>query len=209
MNTENIQTENRGFKYFLKSNLKVISIFVFIIIFLGVGFLYSDYSDEKRRIKSSENYIEAKILITQEKTKRASEILKKNIENRDKTYSPLSLFLIIDQDLEKDKKIIKDYFDTILSIRGIDKEDLNLIRLKKAIFISNMSEENDMLELLNPIINSDSVWKTQSIKFLGDYYFSYKQFKKAEQYYLILLESEDENIDKNEIKMKINLIKNA
>ena len=54
-----------------------------------------------------------------------------NIENRDKTYSPLSLFLIIDQDLEKDKKIIKDYFDTILSIRGIDKEDLNLIRLKK------------------------------------------------------------------------------
>ena len=77
MNTENIQTENRGFKYFLKSNLKVISIFVFIIIFLGVGFLYSDYNDEKRRIKSSENYIEAKILITQEKTKRASEILKK------------------------------------------------------------------------------------------------------------------------------------
>ena len=35
-----------------------------------------------------------------------------------------------------------------------------------------------MLNLLNPIINSKSVWKTQSIKFLGDYYFSTKEFKK-------------------------------
>ena len=59
-----------------------------------------------------------------------------------------------------------------------------------------------MLDLLNPIINSNSVWKFQSLKFLADYYFSLKQFKKAEQYYSLLLESGDDNIDQNEIKMK-------
>ena len=66
-----------------------------------------------------------------------------------------------------------------------------------------------MLDLLNPIINSDSVWKFQSLKFLADYYFSLKQFKKAEQYYSILLDSGDESIDQNEIKRKIKLIKNG
>ena len=154
MNTENIQTENRGFKYFLKSNLKVISIFVFIIIFLGVGFLYSDYSDEKRRIKSSENYIEAKILITQEKTKRASEILKKNIENRDKTYSPLSLFLIIDQDLEKDKKHKVAKFKILKASVRAYQRNLNThssykeFRIERAIQRDNEGKLNS-LKLVN------------------------------------------------------------
>ena len=63
-----------------------------------------------------------------------------------------------------------------------------------------------MLELLNPIINSDSVWKIQSIKFLGDYYFSLKQFNKAKQYYFILISDNDIGLDKNEIKRKLNII---
>ena len=36
-----------------------------------------------------------------------------------------------------------------------------------------------------------------------------KQFKKAEQYYSLLLESGDDSIDQNEIKRKIKLIKNG
>ena len=66
-----------------------------------------------------------------------------------------------------------------------------------------------MLDLLNPIINSNSVWRLQSLKFLADYYFSLKQFKKAEQYYLSLLDSDDDSINHNEIKRKIQLIKNG
>ena len=128
---------------------------------------------------------------------------------KDSTYSHLSLFLIVDQDLEEDKEIILSYFDKILSIRSLKNEDLNLLRLKKAIFMSNTSKEQDMLDLINPIINSDSVWKFQSLKFLADYYFSLKQFKKAEQYYSLLLESGDDSIDQNEIKRKIKLIKNG
>ena len=128
---------------------------------------------------------------------------------QDKVYSPLSLFLILDQDLEKDNEIVLSYFDQILSIGDLKSEDVNLLRLKKAIFISNESKEQDMLELLNPVINSNSVWKFQSLKFLADYYFSSKQFKKAEQYYSILLNLGDDSINLNEIKRKIKLIKNG
>ena len=140
---------------------------------------------------------------------KSTEILKDIIMQQDKVYSPLSLFLILDQNLEENKEIILGYFDKVLSIGSLKNEDLNLLRLKKAIFISNTSKEQDMLDLLNPIINSNSVWKSQSLKFLADYYFSLKQFKKAEQYYSLLLDSGDDSINQNEIKSKMKLIKNG
>ena len=53
-----------------------------------------------------------------------------------------------------------------------------MLRLKKAIFISDTKREKRFIELLNPVINSNSVWKTQSLKFLGDFYFSLNNLKR-------------------------------
>ena len=119
----------------------------------------------------------------------------------------MSLYLIIDNDLEKDNNKILNYFDDILSIRSLAKEDKNLIGLKKGIFISNFGNEQDILNVLNPIINSNSVWKIQATKFLGDYYFSLNENNKANQYYSILLLLDDPNIDKRDIKMKMQKFK--
>ena len=116
--------------------------------------------------------------------------------------------MIIDRNLEQDSKTLIKYFDSVLSIKKIDKEDLNLLKLKKAIFISESTKEKELLDLLNPIINSSSIWKFDSIKFLGDYYFSMKEFKKAEQYYTILLAEENLDIDKDDLKRKMKLIIN-
>tara|TARA_B100000029_G_scaffold232196_1_gene229578 strand:- start:3722 stop:4351 length:630 start_codon:yes stop_codon:yes gene_type:complete len=209
MSLESLEKEKKGFRDFLKSNLKLLVSLCIIFIFVGTIFLWLEYNEENKRIKSSENFIEAKILLTENNRSKSLEILKNIIKTRDKTYSPLSLFLIIDQKLEKDKTVIIKYFNEVLSIGSLENEDLNLLKLKKAIFVSNTSNEQDMLDLLNPIINSDSVWKIQSLKFLGDYYFSLKQFKKAEQYYSILLKSEDNSVDLKEIKRKMKSIQNG
>ncbi len=209
MNPENLKKEKIGFRDFLKSNLKLLVSLCLIIVFVGIFFLWLDYSEKNKRKKGSENFIEAKILLTENNHSKSLEILKNIIKTKDKTYSPLSLFLILDQNLEKDKELVLKYFNDVLLIRNLGKEDLNLLRLKKAIFVSNKSKEKDMLDLLNPIINSDSVWKTQSLKFLGDYYFSLKEFKKAEQYYSILLENDEFSVDFGEIKRKMKLIKNG
>jgi len=190
----------------LKKNFKLLlSLLILLFVIISI-LLWLDHNNKSKREKISENFILAKILLENQKNIKAHNVLKNIIEKKDNIYSPLSLFLIIEKNLETDKAIIKNYFDKILDIGSIEKEDLNLLRLKKAIFISENSKEEDMLELLNPIINSDSVWKIQSIKFLGDYYFSLKQFNKAKQYYLILISDNDIGLDKNEIKMKLNII---
>ncbi len=190
----------------LKKNFKLLlSLLILLFVIISI-LLWFDHSNKSKREKISENFIQAKILLENKQNIKAHNVLKNIIEKKDNIYSPLSLFLIIEKNLEKDEVTITNYFDKILDIGSIEKEDLNLLRLKKAIFISENSKEEDMLELLNPIINSDSVWKIQSIKFLGDYYFSLKQFNKAKQYYLILISDNDIGLDKNEIKRKLNII---
>ena len=192
----------------LKKNFKLLlSLLILLFVIIGI-LLWFDHSNKSKREKISEDFIQAKILLENQQNIKAHNVLKNIIEKKDNIYSPLSLFLIIEKNLETDKATITNYFDKILDIGSIEKEDLNLLRLKKAIFISENSKEEDMLELLNPIINSDSVWKIQSIKFLGDYYFSLKQFNKAKQYYLILISDNNIRLDKNEIKRKLNIIGN-
>ena len=207
MNTENLEKKN--FIDLLRSNTKLLSAILIILILTGSFFLWLDYSSKNQRVKISEEFISAKVFLNNKNLTSSLGILKKIINKKDKIYSPLSLFLIIDNDLESDKTLVLKYFDTVLSIGGQEKEDLNLLKLKKAYFISENSKEKDLLDLLNPIINSKSVWRIQSIKFLGDYYFSLKEFKKAGQYYSILLAEENLNIDISEIERKMKIIKNA
>ena len=102
-----------------------------------------------------------------------------------------------------DNNEILKYFDEVLSINALSNEDHNLIKLKKAIFLSSDAKEEDLLDLLNPIINSESVWRAQSIKLLADYYFYLKEYNKAEQYYSKLLVLENTNIDMREIRNRI------
>ena len=139
--------------------------------------------------------------------------LEKNISNELKKLFSMSLENMIKNSPRNLLRIIHyppiRITDAPQQVRAAAHEDINLLRLKKAIYISNSAKEQNMLDLLNPIINSNSVWKFQSLKFLGDYYFSLKQFKKAEQYYRILLETDDNNIDKNEIERKVKIINNG
>ena len=200
--------QNKSYKDLIKSNLKILIIVIIIISLGGITYLIFDINNKNKKIKISERFIEAKILINEGDYKDSLVILDNVIMERDNIYSPLSLFLVIDRNLERDSKTLIKYFDSVLSIKKIDKEDLNLLKLKKAIFISESSKEKELLDLLNPIINSSSIWKFDSIKFLGDYYFSMKEFKKAEQYYAILLAEENLDIDKDDLKRKMKLIIN-
>ena len=200
--------EKKNFLSFVKSNSKTIISIVSILILFFVTYIWFDNNKKKRNIKVSEDFINAKILLEQGKDNEAKNQLEKIINKRNSVYSPLSLFLIIDKDLESNNTVIINNFDVILSITTLDDEDINLIKLKKAIFISESSNEQEILKLLNPIINSNSVWKLQSAKFLGDFYFSLKQFKKAKEYYSIIINENIEDLDINEIKRRVKTIDN-
>ena len=208
MSTENTEFPEKNFINFIKSNSKTFSYAAVILFLIITVSSWLFYDSEKKKIKISEDFIKAKILLKNQKEDEAKIILKEIIEKKNTVYASLSLFLLIDNNLIDNKKVILDYFDNIISNNSYSDEDVNLLKLKKAIYISDINEEKEMLKLLNPIINSDSVWKIQSLMFLGDFYYSIAQFKKAKEYYLILLNEDSDNIPKAEINRKIDFIKN-
>ena len=203
---ENI--ENKSFKNYILSNKKKLLLLAGVIFLSLIYFLWTENKKKKDRYKNSEDFISAKVFLSKNENEKSLEILKKIISTNDEVYSPLSLFLIIDRNLDENRENVLKYFDQIISINSLEKEDLNLLKLKKAIYISESADENDLLELLNPILNSNSVWKYKSLKLLGDYYFNKKEYIKAKQYYSDILNLEDQSIDFSEINRKLKIIKN-
>ena len=203
---ENI--ENKSFKNLILSNKKKLLLLAGVIFLSLIYFWWADNIKKKDRYKNSEDFISAKIFLSKNENEKSLEILKNIISTNDEVYSPLSLFLIIDRNLDENRENVLKYFDQIISINSLEKEDLNLLKLKKAIYISDSADEKDLLKMLNPILNSDSVWKYKSLKLLGDYYFNKKEYIKAKQYYSKILTLEDPSIDLSDINRKIKTIEN-
>jgi len=187
METENSQNTLLNF---LKANIKIFLYIFGILILIIAAIIWFTNSNKIKETKISDSFINAQILIKKGKKNEAEKILSNLVLEKNSPYSSLSLFLIIENKLIDNKETIINYFDEVINNNSFKEEDLNLLRLKKAIYISDISMEKEILGLLNPIINSNSVWKNHALKFLGDFYYSNGQLQKAKQYYLQLSENE-------------------
>lgn len=202
---EPVETEKKIFN-FIKGNAKVFIYLIISFVMISLSYFWFLNKSNVKKIQASDDYIKAKILLDNGKNKEAEKILSDLIINKDSIYSSLSLFLIIEKEIISDRELILNYFDLILSGNSLKEEDINLIKLKKAIFISDLNKEQEIIELLKPLITENSVWKAQALKFLGDFYYSFEQFQKAKQYYSLL--SEINQISETDTKRKLETIKN-
>jgi len=134
----------------------------------------------------SNKFNNAKILIEKKNFVKSKIYLLEVIEAKNKFYSPAALYLIIENNLEKEQEIILELFDKILENKKIDKNNINLIKLKKVLFLFDLINEEEILNILNPIINSESLWKRNAIILLADYYKSKNEINKSEQLYKLL-----------------------
>jgi predicted negative regulator of RcsB-dependent stress response len=171
---------------FIKKNIKtLIILFILLILTLFSYFFYQDLQ-KRNEIKLSQQYTQASIQFKEKKIDNAKQLFENIINKNHKFYSPLALYFIIDNNLEIDPLKIIIFFDKILSISSIDEENLNLIRIKKAIFLFSLEDEELMTKTLNPIINSDSVWRNIAIELISDYFLSKNQEIKASEYKQLL-----------------------
>ena len=115
------------------------------------------------------------------------------IFKNDSTYSPLSLYFIIDNKLITEKKKINSLFDNIINKTSLDKEIQNLIIYKKALYNADSSDENELLKILNPIINSDSIWKSQALYLMAEYFYSKDEKQKSKEFFEQILLQKNAN----------------
>ena len=151
---------------FVKKNLKTILIILISLVVFLLIFLFYKNLQEKNNIKIAEKYNYASILIIQKEKEEGKLLLESIINDNHNFYSPLALYLLMEKYPKLDSLKIINFFNKILKNNSISKENLNLIKLKKAIYLINFDREELIIQTLNPIINSDSVWRNLSINII-------------------------------------------
>jgi len=180
-------TRKSKLKKIYESNKILIYLFIFIIIIFFSYFSYYLGNKEKERILLSENYVEAKIYLENGSKIEALDLLKNAIFANDATYSTLSFFMILDQNLIKDYKELTSLFNHLLENNKFDKEIRNLLVYKKALFSSDHVDESELLAEIKPLLNKENLWRPHALLLLGDYFVSKKEYVKAKEFYIQIL----------------------
>jgi len=180
-------TKKSKIKKFYESNKILIfsSILILIISFGSLSFYLE--SKESKKILLSENYVQAKFYLENGNKSEALNTLKKVIFANDSTYSTLSFFLILNQNLISDYKEISALYDHLLENNNFEKELRNLLIYKKSLFSSNSVSETELLETIKPLLNTDTLWKPHALLLLGDYFMSKGENIKAREFYQQIL----------------------
>ncbi len=191
----NTNTRNEKIKNFFINNKKKL---IFGIIILLVG-IVGVYSFDKYQINKKQRVSDTFNLVTIEYSENNKEkTITKLIEiinEKDPTYSPLSLYFIIDNELISDQNQINQLFDILIDQTPLDDEINNLVIYKKALYNADQSSEADLLNLLNPLINTKSVWKSHALYLMAEYFYAKEQNQKAKEFFNQIISLENSNPD--------------
>ncbi len=201
----NQNTKAEKIKNFFLKNLKKIITSV-ILVFLLI-FAYFIILELKKRdnIKIAERYNQIIIKYDENKKINIETELIAIINKKHTTYSPLALYFLLDNEIIKDLKKINELFDLLINKTNTDEEIKNLLIYKKALVNSDQINENDLLNMLKPIINSDSIWKSHSLFLIAEFFYSKNEREKSKEFFSQILNLEKSNLNiKSEAQKKLN-----
>ena len=207
---EDITIINKNTRYekmqnFFANNTKklIIAISAIVLIIFGY-FIYEDLK-KKNKIKLANRYNLVTIkFISGDKNKFENELID-IVNEKDRTYSPLALYFLIDNNIVNENKKINELFDVIINETSLEEEIKNLVIYKKALFNSDFESENNLIQILSPVINSDSVWRSHALYLMAEYFYYKNQKQKSKDFFnqILTLENSNPNI-KIETQKRLN-----
>ena len=198
-------TRNEKVKIFFVNNKKKLIAITTIFLILVTGYFSFDVFKKKEKVNLANKFNLTIINFKTENSKKIIEDLINIIKENDTTYSPLALYFLIDNNLVNEQEEINFLFDELINKTNLEEEIKNLNIYKKALFNSNFVSENELLKILNPIINSESIWKSHSLYLIAEYFYAKGEKQKAKEFFnQILLLPNSNNEIKLESKKRLN-----
>ncbi len=189
----NNETKKEKVLNFLKNNKKKLFLLLIILILIPFSIFSYQIIKDKNKDKLSSKFNLAVSNYENGNKSEIKSIMKEIINNKDKTYSPLALYFLIDNDIQLTNEEVNNYFDIIINEINLDKEIKNLNIYKKGLFNSSFVSENELLLILKPVINSESLWKPHALILLGEYFLAKNQNQKAKEFFNQILNIENTN----------------
>jgi len=187
------KTRNERIKDFFQKNKKTLIFTIVIFIVSLISFYTFQIFKDKKKVLISNKYNTAIIEYNDLNKAQTTSDLIEVIDDQDSTYSPLALYFIIDNNLIDDRAKINELFDILINIRSLESEIKNLIIYKKGLFNADHVSESQILKILNPIINSGSVWKSHALYLVAEYFYSKNEKQKSKEFYDQILLTENAN----------------
>ena len=201
----NNSTRNQKIKdFFVKFKKHIIFFICTIFLLIFAYFIYVDIQ-KKNRVKISEKYNQATTeFYSGNKTEIEKELVE-IIKLKDKTYSPLSLYFLLENGIITENDKINKFFDILIEETDLEKEIKNLIIYKKALFNSEFESENNLIKILNPIINSDSIWKSHALYLMAEFFYFKNEKQKSKEFFEKIISDEKSNLSiKKEVQKRLN-----
>ena len=188
-------TRKEKIKNFLFENKKKLIIFLVTIILAVVLFFgYGEFIKIQNK-KISNLYYSTTITFDKNNKEKTTKNLIKIINKKNSTYSPLSLYFILDNQLINDRNQINNLFEILINKTSLDKEIKNLIIYKKGLYNADQISENELLNILNPIIKTKSVWNSHARYLLAEYFYSKNQKQKSKDFFNQIINLKNSNPD--------------
>jgi len=191
----NTNTRNQKIKDFFNKNKKLLISVLGILLLIIIGFYSYQIYKEGHREWLSNKYNNAIIKHKNGDNSIIVPELKTVIEDKDGTYSPLALYYLIDNNLIDNRDEINGLFDILIEKTSLETEIKNLIIYKKGLYNADNSNESQLLEILNPLINSKSVWKSHALYLLAEYFYFKDEKQKSKEFFNQILNTENANLD--------------
>ena len=179
-------------KFFINYKKLLISILVLVITLLISYFIIEEFN-EKKKLKISDQYNQIVTEHSKDNKQITSNALVELVNKKDPTYSPLSLYFIIDNQLITEKSKVNKLFNVVIEDVSLQKEIKNLIIYKKALYNADDIGENELLKILKPIINSESVWKSHALYLIAEYFFYKGEKQKSIEFFNQIISLENAN----------------
>ena len=190
----NTSTRNQKIRdFFVKFKSYLISLFVIIILIIFGYFIYSDIQ-KKNKINLANKYNATTIDYYSGKEKNIKSDLIEIINKKDKTYSPLSLYFLLENEIITENKKINELFDVLINETNLEKEIRNLVIYKKGLFNSEFETENNLIKILSPVINSESIWKSHALHLMAEYFFHKNAKKKSKEFFEKIMAEDNSNV---------------
>jgi len=188
---------NEKIKNFFIDNKKKLILTVSIILVIIIGYLSFEKSKERTKIKLANQYNLALIDLNPDNKQKTIDDMVNVVKSNDVTYSPLALYHLLDNNLLENKDEINILFNELIEKTNLDNEIKNLIIYKKALFNSDFVSENELLKILNPVINSESIWKSHALYLLAEFFYSKDEKQKAKEFFnqIIVLPNANDTIE--------------
>ena len=179
----NTNTRVEKFKNFLISNRKQLITLLLIIVLSLISFFGYQEFNKRSKEKLANKFNQIVTNFENGKKQNINNNLIEVIKTKDKTYSPLAFFFLLDNDLISSNQEINSYFDFLINEISLDKEIKNLTIYKKGLFNSDFVDENQLLDILNPVIKSESIWKPQAMYLMAEFYLAKNQKQKSKDFF--------------------------